>query len=393
MAALALLALALLAARSWRIDQPYSIDFQTYWLAGCRVAAGNGATLYDAGGGPADGIPLDLPANEFKNLPIVSLAFVPFASLDYLAAKRVYWWIALAALGVAAWAVPARRAEITACLALVAVMDPAHVSLRHGQTTPLVLAALAGSLALSRAGRDGPAGVLLGAACLVKFPPLALLAADAVAGRRRRAAWAVLTIAAGAAASVASFGPEVHRAYLRGITEHAGTVMTGHNNQSLLAVATRLFEPSPALDWTPRPAPAAARFAALAAAAALASVLLAALSRSKGAPPGAAYTAAVALGLVALPVSWDHYFLLLAPGIYLMASEMGERGLLGRASWAVPFLLGTLAVTAPTPHALIESADRIGRAAAPGLAVECFGALVLFGVGIALLMRRAEESR
>ena len=44
----ALLSLALLGVRSWRIDYPYSIDFQVYWLAGSRVATGEAASLYEA---------------------------------------------------------------------------------------------------------------------------------------------------------------------------------------------------------------------------------------------------------------------------------------------------------------------------------------------------------
>jgi hypothetical protein len=49
----AVAALGLLVARSWRIDYAYSIDFQTYWLAGSRVASGQAAMLYAPGGGPA----------------------------------------------------------------------------------------------------------------------------------------------------------------------------------------------------------------------------------------------------------------------------------------------------------------------------------------------------
>jgi hypothetical protein len=390
LAALALAALGLLALRSWTIDQPYSIDFQTYWLAGSRVLAGDAAALYDAGGGPEAGIPLVLPANEFKNLPVVSLVFAPFASLDYLEAKRVFWWVGLASLGLGAWLTPARRTEFAACLALFAVLDPAHVSLRHGQTTPLVLALLAGYLAAARAGKDVASGVLLGLACLVKFPPLALLAADAFGGRRRSAGAAALTIGAGIVLSGLVFGPELHAGYFRGVSEHAGTVVTGHNNQSILAVATRFLEPSPALDWTARPAPGAARALAFLGAMTMAGFLASALRRSGAALPGATYVAAMALGLVALPIAWDHYFLLLAPGVYLLAAEIGEKGLLGRRRYWAPLLLGTLAIGAPTPHALIVAADRLGRKAAPGLAVECAGALVLFAVAIATIRREPE---
>ena len=95
---LAVLALTLCVVRSWRIDYPYSIDFQVYWLAGKRVAHGEGASLYAAGGGPDDGTPLRMAAHEFKNVPLVAWAFAPFASLPYLEAKRAFWWLSLACL-------------------------------------------------------------------------------------------------------------------------------------------------------------------------------------------------------------------------------------------------------------------------------------------------------
>lgn len=388
---LAVASVCLLVARSWRIDQPYSIDFQTYWLAGSRVAAGEAEDLYRPGGGPAEGIPLELPANEFKNLPIVSALFVPFARTDYLTAKRIFWWVGLGALAAAAWWTPRRRKDWIACLALFAVMDPAHVSLRHGQTTPLVLAALGGYLAARRSRRDTLAGVLLGTACLVKFPPLALLAAETVRGRRRVATGAGLTMAAGVVASIAGFGLPLHEDYLRGITEHMGTVMTGHNNQSLLAVATRFSEASPTLDWTPRPAPGVARWFALVLASVMAGTLVWAVRRRSDRATGAFFTASMALGLVALPVAWDHYFLLLGPGVFLLAAELPVGSRLRSLPWTLPFVGGVLAITVPTPHRWIEAADRLGRISAPGLSVECAGALALFGVSVAVLARAGEE--
>ncbi len=387
LAALALSTLALLVLRSWSIDQPYSIDFQTYWLAGKRVAAGEASSLYAPGGGPAEGIPLELPAREFKNLPIVSALFVPFAGLDYLAGKRAFWWLGLAAILLAARLVSARDEGLLAAVALFAAMDPAHVSLRHGQTTPLVLLVLAGALASLRGGRDRLAGTLVGLACLVKFPPLALVAGFVLRGNRRAALAALATIGAGVALSLALFGPALHAEYLRGLAEHAGTVMTGHNNQSLLAAATRFLVPSPALDWTPRAAPLAAKAIAWALAAGLAAVL--ALSLRESAGLGAFYTAAMTLGTIALPVAWDHYLLLLAPGVFLLSEELGERGLLARSRWGAPFALGALAILLPTPHRLLEAADSLGRVAAPALAVECAGAIVLFFVAIAAMRERA----
>ena len=74
-------------------------------------------------------------------------AFAPLARLPYPMAKRVFWWINLAAvMGTAlvlgfgvlssGWGPPLQRSLI--CLAALAVMAPTHIALRHAQTTPLI---------------------------------------------------------------------------------------------------------------------------------------------------------------------------------------------------------------------------------------------------------------
>ena len=53
-AVLAVSALALCVARSWRIDFPYSIDFQVYWLAGKRGCNRTASLLGCGAGGQGD---------------------------------------------------------------------------------------------------------------------------------------------------------------------------------------------------------------------------------------------------------------------------------------------------------------------------------------------------
>ena len=359
----AVAAAAVLLARAWRIDFDYSIDFQTYWLAGSRVLHGEAARLYEPGGGEAAGVPASMGPGEFKNLPVVAVAFVPFAALDYSVAKRAFWWLSLLALVATAWivgrylvpeAIGPPLARFLGAFALIAVMAPTHIALRHGQTTPWAALLVAAWGALLYRGYPTWAGGALAGACVVKFPPLALLGLDALRGRWR-AVGACLGAGAGVVLlSLAAFGTSLHATYARGVLEQSRQVMTGHNNQSLVAVVTRVVSPAPLNDWTPRPiAPAASwavRFVALWLA------VWAGFHGWKGGDAGPSRLpfeslAALSIGIVVLPVAWDHYFLLLAPALIAVAAALAIRSDRGPlAGLLVAFVL--LAV--PTPSAWLE---------------------------------------
>jgi hypothetical protein len=387
----AVVAAGLLFARSWSIDVPYSIDFQVYWLAGARAAAGHADALYDPGGGPADGTPREMPAYEFKNLPIVSLAFAPFAALDYLPAKRVFWWVAFACL-LASGALLGRfvlPADLGAtwtrigwATALLCAMAPAHISLRHGQTTAVVLLPVTAYLAARLRGRDLAAGACLALASAVKIPVLALGAVESLRGRSRVVAAWIAGLAAIVGLSLGIFGPELHRQYLAGLRQHAGSVMTGHNNQSIVAIATRLPGGAPVNDWEPRAIPAVALAATVVSTAVLAVVLVMSLARGGGAAnPGLAFPAALSLGIVALPVAWDHYFLLLGPALVSLAVGLRALGLLRRPLVAGSLAAAAAALALPTPRWAIDGASAWGLPGGLLLSHYGLGALAVFVLG------------
>lgn len=359
----ALAGLAVLLDRAWKIDFDYSIDFQTYWLAGSRLLQGEAAKLYDAGGGAADGVPASMAAGEFKNLPVVAVAFVPLGALDYAVAKRVFWWLSLGALVATAWIVgrflvpEAIGPPLARCLgafALIAVMAPAQIALRHGQTTPWVALLVAAWGALLRRGLPTWAGGALAGACVVKFPPLALAGLDAVRGRWRAVTTCLAVLAGVLLLSLAAFGTSLHATYARGVLEQSRQVMTGHNNQSLAAVVTRLAAPAPLNDWTPRRmAPGAAWIVRLLA---LGLVVWAGLRGSKGRDPSLSRLpyeglAALSIGIIILPVAWDHYFLLLAPGVIAVAGGLALRG---RPGLLAGLLVAYVLLAVPTPTAWLD---------------------------------------
>ena len=372
--AAAVLAMSLLALRAWNIDYDYSIDFQAYWLGGQRIATGMAPDLYAAGGGPAEGTPQALVANEFKNIPLVAAAFAPLARLPYPMAKRVFWWINLAAvMGTAlvlgfgvlpsGWGPPLQRSLI--CLAALAVMAPTHIALRHAQTTPLITLLLALALAAALRQRNADSGLLLALALLIKWPPAFIVAADFVRGRTRSALAFTAVVVSAVALSVILFGTSLHSAYLDGVTANIGTVMTGHNNQSVAAVVTRLGGDAPVRDWTPRAmAPWARGITAVVSLALLAGVILS-LRPTSGRAAAARtrrleFAALSALGIVLLPVAWDHYFMMLVPGLVAVAVVLSDDGLLGRPPVFLLLAASVAALALPSPTFVLDAAPGLG---------------------------------
>jgi hypothetical protein len=393
-------ALALLFVRAWRIDYDYSIDFQTYWLAGSRVLHGQAAELYEPGGGPTEGTPVAMGAGEFKNIPLVAVAFAPLAFWDYATAKRIVWWAGLAAIVAAAWLVgrfvlpeaigpPSVRAALA--FAAIAAMAPAHIALRHGQTTPFVAALIAVYLAAQARRRPAIAGIALGIACLVKFPPLALLGLDVARGRFRAVIACLATIATLLVISIGLFGPSLHLAYERGVAAQAGQVMAAHNNQSIVAVTTRFLGEAANRDWSPRPVRTTARVVSEVAAVALLALVGWALSRRtrSGDPilPRLAFegSAVLALGIVVLPVAWDHYVLMAAPALVAMAAALGRI----EERWRRPLLavsaIAYVLLALPTPGRWIEAEGAPGPILAFALSHYFVGLIAVLGVAVVAL--------
>lgn len=383
------LATGLLFSRSWRIDYDYSIDFQAYWLAGQRIVEGRPGDLYAAGGGPAEGTPIPLVAGEFKNIPLVATAFAPLARAPYASAKRLFWWLNfLAIAGTAAilghWVLPHSLGPPVirglAAMAALALMAPTHIALRHGQTTPLITLLLAMALALALSRRQAGAGIALALSMLIKWPAWALVAADVLRGRRRASVAFSATLAAAVGLSLLLFGPALHSQYIGVMADNLGTVMTGHNNQSLAAVLTRLTSNVPVRDWTPQPLTTGARAATTFISLSLLLLVILALlhTRRLGETPRTRrleFAALSVIGLVLLPVAWDHYFMMLFPGLVGLAAVLHRDGRLHRPASVMLLAFTFLAMALPTPTRLIDSAAAHGLAGSLTLSHYFFGAM------------------
>jgi hypothetical protein len=333
-----------------------------------------------------------MPRNEFKNIPAVALAFVPLAAFEYTSAKRIFWVIDILALAgagilVGSFLLPVslgtRGTRIAFSLAVLGAFAPTHIALRHGQTTPLVLLALVGHLVAILRGRKYLSGALLALAGLVKIP-LLLLAGLVIWNREWKTivSWAT-TLGAAGIVSLLLFGTELHMQYVDGLTVHAGSVITGHNNQSVAAVVTRLMGPVPTFDWEPQSMSRGALLATMIVSAALLAALVRKLRR-RPRTDGDGYledsVAVLALAIVALPVAWDHYFLLLAPGWTLVAVAALDEFSLRRRTFLVLVGMTGLALALPTPHWALNHAAELGLSAAALISHYFLGAVLMIGV-------------
>jgi hypothetical protein len=176
-AGVVVLVFASLAAAIVASALPAGYDFHAYWLAGRNLLSG--APLY-----PDGATILGLP-DEFRYIPVVAIAFVPFALLPYAVALPI--WIALqiaiaAAVGIAlirplphSWR-PWAAAGYVFFLGLVLEVTLGNVN----------LISLALALAAWRfRDRTLAAGFLLAAAVGLKFLPLTLLLFYVAGGRWR----------------------------------------------------------------------------------------------------------------------------------------------------------------------------------------------------------------
>jgi hypothetical protein len=366
-AAAAVLLLLLLAATLRPARQAALPDFdKAYYAAGRRIVSAPD-TLYAA------------EVVDFVNLPVVALAFVPFARLEPAAAR-----LAFNALGVASVLLAAawfgRRAGLAAAaragvLALLVLNGPLHYSFGLGNLTHVLLPLLLAAFLADRAGRHAAAGALAALSALVKIPLLVLALHFALRRRWRALGAFAATLACAGLVSLACFGFELHRTWFeRCIRPFAGGPLAAFNVQSVDGFLARLMTQGSRHDWSPvsvGPGFQAARLALLALMAG--SVIFVCWPRRRGRVPDSSLDLAIVLSLALLisPISWTHYYLFLLLPLWFLIGGWLEapssrvwRGVLaagallvslpvletpGRSGWP---LHAVYRVTAHSPHLL-----------------------------------------
>lgn len=378
------LGVAALAIVTCFISDPPTLfdDFaKAYYPAGQAVVADPAAlrALTDRG------------VTGFVNMPVTAYLFAPFAALPLLAGASLFTTLGVA-FTAAAWALLAKLGRLDLAdrwrLALLfAANGPLAYSLREGNTSHVILFALAAGLVLIRAGRPGAAGGVLACAALIK-PPLILFGVFFLLRRDwRGVATFGGVLAAVAALSLARFGwaDNLHWFDVC-ILQFSHRWLSAFNVQSIAGFLFRLTGgPCLLTDWHAYPPPAGLQLpATLCVLLMLGVALLAALPASLR-PQDAAqrarrsdlqYQLVLVLTLIASPLTWSHYYVwLLVPAALFLGERRdwsaGER----LAGWSAVWLVTPLARFLPL-HGAAELFVYKNIAVSHFL----FGGLVWFGL-------------
>ena len=314
-------------------------DFAVFLESGQRVLEGE--PLYE-GSAPGSGV---------IGPPFQGVFFVPFAVVGHAAgrAPAVLWYflnlIALAA-GVwwwtranDAWAPERPWDQPAVLLPLLAVILPAQTNFEHQNMNALLLA-LTGAAAWSwTRGHSAASGALVGLAAALKAFPALLLVVFLVHRDWRALASGVVTGLALSASPALWYGPgavmPLFSRWLEVIAE--GGWPTRAQNQSIVAMTSRFW-------------PDAATSIALALIAILGIIMIVTVWRSRdgGHPPvkkGAGLALALAVAVLASPIAWDHYWLLMLPALQAIyvASRSSKRQFLQWGFWLAAILISGLA--------------------------------------------------
>lgn len=285
------------------------VDFDTFWRSAHALVTDGvgGASIYRTGA-----------ALRNLNPPLLTVLLAPFGTLDPLTAYRCLTVLSVL-LVLGAVVVTCRELALGRTWTLLAVgavlaSSPLHGALLLGQIYPLLLAGLVAGWLAERRGRSGAAAVLYGVTVALKPSLAPLLLLPAMQGRRREFGTGIVAAAVAGLAGVTIAGwPTAGQWLLIASTE---PVAPSPDNASLPGLAVRWGLPSVV--------------GTVVGVTVLAGTLLhyarrtARYGRSSAAgtdPAGTAPFAVLATGLLAAPIAWHNYLLLLVPGLLVLVAS------------------------------------------------------------------------
>lgn len=369
-------------------------DLRVAYLGGARLVLGDPLAIYRE---PLEAIGPPV-ADFFANIPIVVLPFVPLTWLSERTAVWLFLGLGIAVTSLAAFGLhrltKPGAVHGLSIAALFLVCGPLYNSLREGNTTQLVLAALVLGLAWLAKGRDRAAGIVFGLCAVVKLPLLLLGAPLLLRGRVRAAVGMAGGFLLAFLVSILVFGLEAHAFWLNEIVlPWAGRPVGAFNVQSMDGLWVRVLTGSQHLrDWVPIAEPGPAFVFLRWVGRAVLLVVTGVVLWRAGAPRTPSeqrheWVIALVLALLLSPVTWSHYSLwLLIPLALIVGGDLpwpdsrGSRVLLITAALCV---LAPVQLVAPRAQILWEPWARVGTSHA------ALGALLLWG---GLLLTRAARA-
>jgi hypothetical protein len=277
-------------------------DWQTFHAS--AVALVEGRSIYATGA--------SLPN---LNPPVLTVVLAPFAALDALPAYRL-WTLLTLAVVVGCVLVVARELRLPAGragLAVAAVLlgAPLQATLGLGQIYGLLTAALTAAWLAGRRGRPVLGAVAVGVAVALKPTLAPVLLVPAVRREWRAAVAGAVTTAALTALGAAVAGPAATAEWVRLLL--AQPISTFFDNASLPATLVRLTS---ATEWGTPVVEVPGGYAAGLVLGLLAVVVT--LWRARG---ELALWAVAAAALLASPVTWNTYLVVLVPGVVVLLAR------------------------------------------------------------------------
>ena len=328
------------------------------------MAAMRDLVVYREGGlivrhvSPAYNGHLASPLYDWTGQNGVQFTYPPFAAVIFAVASVLPWtvlrWVmtlaSLAALGISLWLTfgalgyrdrtAVRLAATLGVSALALATEPVQQTLALGQVNLLLMLLVVADLLTVGAGAGRTRwwhGIGIGVAAGVKLTPLIFIPYLVLVRRYRQAAVATVTFVATVVLGYAVLPRDSGRYWVHGLVFNANRIvfLGTRGNQSLRGVLTRL-----AGSVTAGTAP----WFAVAALVLVIGLVAAALLYRAGHPvPG--MLACALTGLLVSPLSWDHHWVWVAPGLALLVHLGAQARGAVRAWWwaAAAVLFGVFA--------------------------------------------------
>jgi hypothetical protein len=325
--------------------------FFAYYPAGQAIAHHDTAKLYNL---------IERGVSGFVNIPVTAYLFAPLGVLGPQAASALFSLVGLVAI-VAAWfglvriTKPGEKERWVLALLFLA-NGPLMHGFKFGNTSHFILLALIAGLALLRQGRPAAAGVVLGAATIIK-PVLLLFGLFFVFRRDVRGiiGFAAICIATGTL-SLLLFGwaENVHW-FQTSILTYSKGWLGAYNVQSVPGFLLRLHADTKLTNWVPRLPESGEKFVAEAVTGLVLLIAAAACLRHRLQAPDPTtqeaatrrdlqYLLVICLCLVSSPLTWSHYYtwLLIPIGFFLGSQPPFPASPIAR-------MIGWLAIALVTP--------------------------------------------
>jgi alpha-1,2-mannosyltransferase/arabinofuranan 3-O-arabinosyltransferase len=289
-----------IATRSMKVH----VDFDSFWRSARAMLEGQ--DIYDTGVSLVN-----------LNPPVWTALISPLGLLEPLTAYRVFVLISLVVtVGYLAWTVEELRPRpgwTAVGVVLLLLSSPLLATLALGQVYPVLALGLVASWVADRRERQGVSGAALGLVVALKPSLLPVLLWPLVRQKWRAFLWTIVSGAVATLAGIAAVGPGATLDYVGVLRDRS--VSAYWDNASLPSAAARLFTENPyaqniaTLPW----------MIFVGYALGIAAIAITAMRIRRG--PEVGLWALVAASLLASPIAWHNYLVLLGPGVLLLLAR------------------------------------------------------------------------